>query len=94
MHTGMFRQIGAEATQDPICVSLSVGTYFTVNARYLTLFYHTPETSYTHLIKVTILPTILFKKNLYILYNYEIMHYLIYKPQSSSQVAIILIKRK
>lgn len=49
---------------------------------------------HTDLIKVTILPSILFKKNLYILYNYEMMHYLIYKPQSSLQVAIILIKRK
>ena len=32
---------------DPICVSLSVGTYFTVIVRHLTLFYHTPEISYT-----------------------------------------------
>lgn len=49
---------------------------------------------HTDLIKVTILPSILFKKNLYILYNYEMMHYLICKPQSSTRVAIILIKRK
>lgn len=44
---GMFQQIGAMAKRDPICVSLSVGTYFTVIVRYLTLFYHTPEISYT-----------------------------------------------
>lgn len=43
----MFRQIGAVAKRHPICVSLSVGTYFTVIGRYLTLFYHTPEISYT-----------------------------------------------
>lgn len=47
MHVGMFRQIGAMAKRNPICVSLSVGTYFTVIVRYLTLFYHTPEMSYT-----------------------------------------------
>lgn len=47
MHVGMFQQIGAMVKHDRICVSLSVGTYFTVIVRYLTLFYHTPEISYT-----------------------------------------------
>lgn len=47
LRAGTFQQIGAVAERDPICVSLSVGTYLTVIVRYLTLFYHTPEISYT-----------------------------------------------
>lgn len=68
--------------------------YFYIHCDILNIVLSYPrDILHTDLIKVTILPSTLFK-NLYFLYNYEIMNYLIHKPQSSRSVAIILIKKK
>ena len=67
IHRGLFQQTVAMAIWGPICGSLSVWTYFTSVVRifFNIVVAYPGDILHTNLIKVTILPSILFKKSIY-----------------------------